>query len=89
MLSAENARISMNLARKPKTHLDKVIEQISKAIKVASRNGAGFVTIETNCLSNESRTYLNNLLKSLGYRFKWHDIGDYDDEKIRIMWEDV
>jgi hypothetical protein len=89
MMNAKSARMAMELARRPKTHFDKILETTKKAIKCAANNGCGFVVVETGGLEYCERKQLNTILTELGYRFKWHNTGDYDDEKIRIMWEEL
>ena len=79
----------MNKVRAPKTTFEKVYGKIQKAILQASKSGCGYTYVETGGLDSNVRKEITKALANLGYRVKWHDINDYDDERIKIVWEFV
>ncbi len=79
----------MNKVRAPKTTFEKVYGKIQKAIIQAAKNGCGQVSVETGGLERTARKEITRSLIDLGFRVKWHDINDYDDERIIITWEFV
>lgn len=88
-ITAEGIRAIMEQARKKPSQRDIYKKIISKAIISAAKNGQGDVFVETNGeLSQADRNYITDTLVRNGLKVKWHDIGDYDDEKIHVMWEE-
>lgn len=88
-INVDSIRAIMKDARKKPSTREIYKKIISKAIISAAKNGRGEVFVETNGeLSQADRNYFTDTLVKNGLKVKWHDIGDYDDEKIHIMWEE-
>lgn len=89
MINRSTAVSIMQKSRTPKTIFDKMNTKIQKAIVQAAKNGCGRVSVETGGLERTVRKEITRSLIDLGFRVKWHDINDYDDERVIITWEFV
>ena len=87
-LDLNTVRSIMEEARKTPSTLEKYKNIIKKAIMSSAKNGRGDVFVETNAeMSAVERKEISKSLLDNGFKIKWHNVGDYDDEKIHIMWE--
>ena len=88
-LDLNTVRSIMEEARKTPSTLENYKNSIKKAILSSAKNGHGDVFVETNAeMSTDERKEISKSLTDNGFKIKWHDIGDCDDEKIHIMWEE-
>lgn len=88
-ISASEARSIMDEARKMPSMFELYKKKIATAITDACKHSQGDVKVETNGeLTAKERNMINELLAAKNFKVKWHDIGDYDDEYVHIMWEE-